>query len=78
MFLLFFVFVVVVVFFARGLDEKKYIVHCTYSFTLVNKEFVRSFVLSLSLSLYIVWRGEGRRGHACVHGPFTRLTATPQ
>ena len=34
------------VFFARGLDVKKY---CTYSFTLVNKKFVRSFVLSLSL-----------------------------
>ena len=47
------VFVVLVcfvycLFFARGLDEKKY---CTYSFTLVNKIFVRSFVLSLPPSL---------------------------
>ena len=50
------VFVVLVcfvfcLFFARGLDEKKY---CTYSFTLVNKKnrsFVRSFVRSFSLSL---------------------------
>ena len=35
--------------FPRGLDEKKY---CTYSFTLVNKKFVRSFVRSLSLFLW--------------------------
>ena len=42
------------IFFARGLDEKKY---CTYSITIVNKtKFVRSFVLCLSVCLSLSGR----------------------